>query len=348
MKELLKGNIAIAQAAIDAGCEGYFAYPITPQSAIGEYMSKKMPKLGRAFVCAESEIAAINMVIGAASTGAKAMTSSSSCAVALMQEALTYAAGDDMPLVLVSVMRAGPGLGNIFPSQADYEQATVGGGNGDYKIITLAPSNIQECIDFTHKAFYLSQKYRTPVILLADGLLGQMMEPAEFKAYDYPEIDNSDWALTGAKNRAGRAIYSFTHTEKMNIDNLERRYKKYKDIEENEVMYEEHNVEDADIIIVAFGSLNRNINSAMKEARKKGLKVGTFRPITLYPFPEKRLNELAQNTKKFLVVEMNMGQMIKDVKLAVNEHKAKAEHLGRPTGKWISTEEIVKYLEKMD
>ena len=208
-KVLIKGNFAIAQAAINAGCECYFGYPITPQSEIGEFMSGKMQELGRAYVSAESELAAINMVLGACSTGVKAMSSSSSCAVALMQEALSYATADELPVVLVSVMRGGPGLGNIYPSQGDYFQSTKGGGNGDYKLIVLAPSTVQECADLTYKAFYLAQKYKNPTVLLADGLLGQMMEPVEFKPYPYPEIDNSSWALTGAKGRDGRIIRSY-------------------------------------------------------------------------------------------------------------------------------------------
>src|SRR5574344_246183 len=207
-KVLLKGNYAIAQAAIKAGCEGYFGYPITPQSEIGEYMSKRMQELKRAYVCAESEVAAINMVLGACATGAKAMTSSSSCAIGLMQEGLSYISADQLPAVLVSVMRAGPGQGYIYPSQGDYDQATVGGGNGDYRMIVLSPSTVQECVDVTYKTFYLAQKYRNPSILLADGLLGQMMEPVEIGEYPYPETDKSAWALTGANGRSSRAICS--------------------------------------------------------------------------------------------------------------------------------------------
>ena len=208
-KVLMKGNYAIANAAVMAGCECYFGYPITPQSEIGEFMSGKMQELKRAYVSAESELAAINMVIGACSTGAKAMTSSSSCAVSLMQEAISYASADELPIVLVSVMRGGPGLGNIYPSQGDYNQAVIGGGNGDYQTIVLAPSTVQECVDLTYKAFYLAHKYKNPTILLADGLLGQMMEPVEFTEYPYPEIDNSSWALSGAKGRNGRFIRSY-------------------------------------------------------------------------------------------------------------------------------------------
>ena len=221
-KELLKGNYAIAKAAIEAGCQSYFAYPITPQSEIGEYLSSEMPKLGRAYVSAESEVAAISMLLGAGSTGVKAMTSSSSCAVALMQEGLSFIAGDEIPCVLVSVMRAGPGLGYIYPSQGDYFQATRGGGNGDYKIVTYAPSSVQECIDLTYKCFYVSQKYRTPVCLLADGMLGQMMEPAVIGEYPYEEINQSSWALDGAKNRAPRYIASIERDQETLRERVEK------------------------------------------------------------------------------------------------------------------------------
>ena len=339
-KELLKGNYAIAKAAIKAGCDCYFGYPITPQTEIGEYLSEAMPKLGRGFVCAESELAAINMVLGAVATGKKAMTSSSSCAVALMQETLSYAASDELPVVLISVMRAGPGLGYIYPAQGDYNQAVVGGGNGDYRTIVLAAASVQDNIDFTYKAFYLAHKYRTPVIMLSDGFLGQMMEPAILYDYPYDEIDNSSWALTGANGRDARQIRSLEVDEaKLNI-HINKLFEKNALIEQNEVMYEEENVDDADILLVAFGSMTRNIRAAMKHCREKGLKVGIFRPITLYPFPNKRLNELADKIDKMLVVEMNMGQMTKDVKLSVNG-KAQVQHFGRPVGKWVGVEEIV-------
>ena len=286
------------------------------------------------------------MVIGAASTGAKAMTSSSSCAISLMQEGISYAVGDELPLVLISVMRAGPGLGYIYPSQCDYDQAVTGGGNGDYRIPVLAPSTVQECVDLTHKAFYLSQKYRNPVIVLSDGLLGQMMEPAEFRKYPYPEIDNSSWCLSGAKGRAPRKIRSLETNEEKHNENLRRIFAKYEKMEQEEVMYEEHNVEDADVILVAFGTMGRNIKAAMNECVSQGLKVGTFRPITLFPFPNKRLSELAQKTKHFIVAEMNMGQMIKDVKIAING-QAQVEHIGRPAGEWISAEELTEAVKKV-
>lgn len=345
VKTLTKGNYAIAQAAINAGCEGYFGYPITPQSEIGEFMSKKMQELGRAYVSAESEIAAINMVLGACSTGAKAMTSSSSCAVALMQESLSYIASDELPVVLVSVMRAGPGLGYIYPSQGDYNQATVGGGNGDYKMIVLAPSTVQECIDLTYKSFYLSQKYRNPTILLADGLLGQMMEPVEIGKYPYPEVSNKDWALTGAKDREPRAIYSLEPKEEVLNDRVNKLFEKYKLIEENEVEFEEYLTEDAEIIVSCFGSMTRNVKSAINECRNQGIKVGMIRPITLFPFPTKKINKLASKCKKFLVVEMNMGQMVKDVKIAVNG-QVPVEFLGKAVGQWLSVEEITQEIQK--
>lgn len=342
-KQLTKGNYSIAQAAINAGCEGYFGYPITPQSEIGEYMSKKMPELGRAYVSAESEIAAINMVLGACSTGAKAMTSSSSCAVALMQETLSYIASDELPAVLVSIMRAGPGLGYIYPSQGDYNMSVKGGGNGDYRIIVLAPSTVQECVDLTYKAFHLAQTHKNPVILLADGLLGQMMEPVEIGTYPYPEVTNSDWALTGAEDREPRAIYSMEPLEENLLKRVEKLFNKYKMIEEQAVEFEEYQTEDADLIIACFGSMKRNVKSAINECREKGLKVGMIRPITLYPFPTKQIRELAQKTKKFLVIEMNKGQMLNDVKLAVNG-AVPVEFFGKAVGQWLSVEEITEQI----
>lgn len=344
-KILIKGNYAIAQAAINAGCQCYFGYPITPQTEIGEYLSGKMQELGRAYVCAESELGAINMVMGAVSTGVKAMTSSSSCAVALMQEALSYAASDELPVVLVNVMRTGPGLGYIYPAQGDYNQAVYGGGNGDYKIVVLAPSTVQECVDLTYRAFYLAQKYRNPVILLADGLLGQMMEPASFGEYPYPEVNVSEWALTGAKGREARSIYSCAREEKKQIQHIYDLHKKFEKIAENETTYEEFNTDDADIVLVAFGSMTRNIKAAMNVLRRKGIKAGCFRPITLSPFPHKRLEELAERGKDFVVVEMNMGQMLKDVKYAVSG-KSNVELVNRPCGEWLSVEEIVSSVEK--
>ena len=345
-KVLIKGNYAIAQAAVLAGCQCYFGYPITPQSEIGEFMSGKMQELGRAYVSAESELAAINMVIGACSTGVKAMSSSSSCAVSLMQEALSYATSDQLPVVLVSVMRGGPGLGNTYPSQGDYFQATIGGGNGDYKTIVLAPSTVQECVDLTYKAFYLAHKYRNPAILLADGLLGQMMEPVEFYDYPYEEIDNSSWALTGAKDRDGRIIRSYAPLADNQCVFLEKLYDKYRQIEENETEWEEIGTEDADIVLISFGSTSRNVKTAAKLCRQKGLKVGILRPITLFPFPNKRLQELSKTVKKFITVEVNMGQMVNDVRVAVNG-AVPVELIHKPVGAPPEPEEIVAQIERL-
>src|SRR5574344_1573929 len=345
-KVLIKGNYAIANAAVIAGCECYFGYPITPQSEIGEFMSGKMQELKRAYVSSESELASINMVIGACSTGAKAMTSSSSCAVSLMQEALSYACAEELPVVLVSVMRGGPGLGNIFPSQGDYNQATIGGGNGDYKMIVLAPGNVQECIDLTYKAFYLAHKYKNPTMVLADGLLGQMMEPVPFGDYPYPEVDNSEWALTGAKGRGRRVIRSYSPSADNQCVFLNNLFAKYALIEEKKVMYEEYMTEDADLIVASFGSMSRNVKSAVKIAREKGLKVGAFRPITISPFPNKRIEELSHSAKKFLVTEINMGQMVRDVRLAVNG-RVPVEFYGKAVGSMIDVEDLVDKIESL-
>ena len=345
-KVLVKGNYAIAQAALNAGLECYFGYPITPQTEIGEYLSGEMYKRKLAYVCAESELAAINMVLGAASTGAKAMTTSSSCAVALMQEGLSYACSDEVPVVLVNVMRAGPGLGYIYPAQGDYNQAVKGGGNGDYKLIVLAPATVQECIDLTYKAFYLAHKYKNPTMILADGLLGQMMEPAVFGEYPYPEIDNSSWALTGAKGRDGRAIFSVATSEEKQNQHIYDLFNKFKQIEDNETEWEELNTDDADTLLIAFGSMTRNIKATMNVLRKEGHKVGILRPITLSPFPSKRINELAKKVDNVIVVEMNMGQMFNDVKLAV-DGQAKTDLINRPVGQWLSVEEITAGVKKV-
>lgn len=344
-KVLTKGNYAIANAAVLAGCDCYFGYPITPQSEIGEFMSGKMQELGRGYVSAESELAAINMCIGACATGKKAMTSSSSCAIALMQEGLSYATSDELPVVVISVMRGGPGLGNIFPSQGDYNQATIGGGDGDYKVIVLSPSTVQEAVDLTYKTFYLAHKYRNPAMLLADGLLGQMMEPVEFGEYPYKDFDHSSWALSGAKNRKQRIIRSYSPLEGPQCDHIRHLFDKYKQMEENEVMFEELWTEDADLIVTSFGSLSRNIKAAIKQLRAKGLKIGFFRPITLFPFPNKRVQELANKTKKFLAIEVNMGQMVRDIRLAVNG-KIPVEFYGKPVGSWPSVEELAEAIER--
>lgn len=345
-KILLKGNHAIARAAINAGCQCYFGYPITPQNEIGEYLSVEMPKLGRVFLQAESEVAAINMLLGAASTGTMAMTSSSSLAIALMQEGIAYIAADNVPAVVVSVMRGGPALGYIFPSQGDYFQTVKGGGNGDYKTLTLAPSNVQEMIDYTYKAFYLAHKYRTIVFLLADGLLGQMMEPAVLYDYPYEAIDNSSWALDGAKDRPGRWIGSIHRSEAVLEKKVLELFAKYEKIKQNEIEYEELYTDDAELMITAFGSVARIAKAAVKKAREQGMKVGLFRPITLWPFPTDALNKAAKGKKLILDIEMNMGQMVEDVKIAVNG-EAKVDFYGRPAGFYFTSDEIYDQIVKV-
>ena len=339
-KELLKGNIAIARAAINAGCKCYFGYPITPQSEIGEFLSSEMPKRKLGFVCAESEIGAINMALGACATGNKVMVSSSSCAVSLMQETLSYAASDELPIVLVNVMRAGPGQGYIYPSQGDYNQAVTGGGNGDYHTIVLAPNSVQECIDMTYRAFYLSQKYRNPTILLLDGMLGQMYEGVILNDNPYPEIDNSSWRLDGAKNRASREIHSLEPSQDKLNKHIFKLNQKYRIIEQEEVEWEEYLCDDAEFIFTSFGTISRTAKAVCNYYREKGLKFGLFRAKTLYPFPTLRLRELAQKTKWFIDIEMNLGQMLKDVRLSILSG-AQISFIGKPVGDFLLESEII-------
>lgn len=344
IKELIKGNIAIAKAALNCGLKCYFGYPITPQTEIGEFLSLEMQKLKLGYVCAESEIAAINMTLGAASTGIKAMTSSSSCAVSLMQETMSYAASDELPIVLVNVMRAGPGQGYIYSSQGDYNQATVGGGNGDYRTIVLSPSSVQECYDMTQKAFHLAQKYRNPVILLVDGLLGQMAEPCILNENPYPELDTSSWRLDGAKNRASRNIHSLEPDQKKLCNHIYNLFDKYKKIEENEADWEEYYCDDAEILITAFGSCARNAKAVCDHFREKGTKIGLFRPKALYPFPSKRLNTISQNVHFIIDIEMNCGQMEKDVALATS-NSVPIWKISKPVGDMLSPEALIKKIE---
>ena len=345
-RELLKGNIAIAKSALKCGCVGYFGYPITPQTEIGEYLSAEMPARKLAYVCAESEIGAINMALGASSTGAKVMVSSSSCAVSLMQEALSYACSDELPIVLVNVMRAGPGQGYIYPCQGDYDQSVTGGGNGDYKIIVLAPSTVKECADLTYRAFHLSQKYRNPVILLADGQLGQMAEAIEINENPYEEIDNSSWRLDGAKNRPSREIRSLEPSQDKLNNHIRQMFDKYKSIEQNEADYEEYMADDAEILFTAFGSVGRTAKAVCNYYRENGIKAGLFRPITLYPFPYDRLRALSKKAKLVIDVEMNMGQMLKDIRLAVQDD-SKVQFAGKPVGDFLMKDDIIELSEKI-
>ncbi len=317
-KVLMKGNEAIAEAAILAGCRHFFGYPITPQTEISAYMSRKMPKIGGLYLQAESEVAAINMVIGAASAGVRSMTSSSSPGIALKSEGLSYLAGCDLPAVVVNVQRGGPGLGGIQPSQADYNHAIHGGGHGDFKMIVLAPNSVQEMLDFTIEAFYLSDKYRMTALILADGILGQMMEPVDLTPKEKPLLPEKDWALTGRKNGRKKNIINslYLNTELLEQLNIDR-YKKYEEVEKNEPKAELYQMDDAEIVLVAYGATSRICKNVIADARKQGIKVGLIRPITLWPFPQKELLEAADKAKALISVEMNMGQMIRDVELAI-------------------------------
>lgn len=338
-RELLKGNVALAEAAIRAGCQAYFGYPITPQTELLEHMSARMPALGRTFLQAESEVAAINMVYGAAASGVRTMTSSSSPGVSLMQEGLSYIAASEVPAVLIDVMRGGPGLGNIQPSQSDYNQVTKTAGHGDFHPIVLAPSTVQEAIDLTELAFDLADRYRTLVLVVADGAIGQMMEPAELPEMRPMPDSRPDWALTGAEGRPKRIVTSLflgaAELEKLN----DRLQEKLRAIAANEVRYEEQNTGDSELIIVAFGTAARVAQSAMKKLRKQGLAVGLLRPITLWPFPSIRLRELSRRTQSFLVVEMNAGQMLQDVRAAVGADFP-VHFLGRTGGAIPMPEEV--------
>jgi 2-oxoglutarate ferredoxin oxidoreductase subunit alpha len=317
-KVLMKGNEAIAEAAILAGCRHYFGYPITPQTEIAAYMAKRMPKIGGTFLQAESEVAAINMVYGLASTGKRVMTSSSSPGISLKSEGLSYLAGADLPAVVVNVQRGGPGLGGIQPSQSDYFQATRGGGHGDYHMIVLAPASVQEMASMTFTAFNLADKYRMTSMILADGTMGQMMEPVALEEGKVEQYDKS-WAVTGTKMaRAHNIINSLSLVpEELERQNFAR-YERYAAVERDEVLYESYRMDDADICIVAFGIAARVSKNAINAAREKGIKVGMIRPITLWPFPKAALSQAADHVKAFISVELSMGQMIEDVRLATD------------------------------
>ena len=318
---LMKGNEAIAEAAIRAGCRHYFGYPITPQTEIAAYMAKKMPKIGGVFLQAESEIASINMVYGAAAAGMRVMTSSSSPGISLKTEGLSYIAGSDIPAFVVNVQRGGPGLGGIQPSQSDYFQATKGGGHGDYRMIVLAPASVQEMASLTIKGFNLADKYLMTAMILADGTIGQMMEPISFEDAEI-ETYEKPWALTGTECKRKHNIVNslYLKPDELEIKNFDR-YQRYKLVEENEAMWEEYQMEDAEYCVVAFGIAARVAKNAVVAARKEGIKVGLIRPITLWPFPTKALAAAADKVKSFISVELNMGQMIEDIRLATGCRK---------------------------
>ena len=317
-KVLMKGNEAIAEAAILAGCRHYFGYPITPQTEIAAYMAKRMPKIGGTFLQAESEIAAINMVYGVSATGKRVMTSSSSPGISLKGEGLSYLAGADLPALIVNVQRGGPGLGGIQPSQSDYFQATKGGAHGDFHMLVLAPASVQEMAELTVKGFDLADKYRMTAMILADGTMGQMMEPVSLDFAEGEKVEKP-WATNGTKMARPHNVVNslFLKPEMLEKTNFER-FERYAAIKENEVMYEEYMMEDAEICVVAFGIAARVSKNAINEARAKGIKVGMIRPITLWPFPEKAIAAAADKVKKFISVELSMGQMIEDIRLAVS------------------------------
>lgn len=346
-KVLMKGNEAIAEAAIIAGCRHYFGYPITPQTEVAAYMAKKMPKIGGCFLQAESEIAAINMVYGVSSTGKRVMTSSSSPGISLKSEGLSYLAGADLPALVVNVQRGGPGLGGIQPSQSDYFQATRGGGHGDFHMIVLAPASVQEMAELTVKGFELADTYRMTSMILADGTMGQMMEPVSLD-FDIKEAPEKPWATTGTKmSREHNIVNSlYLSPEKLEETNFER-YEKYKYIEENEAMYEEYMVEDADIVVAAFGIAARVSKNAVNEARSRGIKVGLIRPITLWPFPTLPFKKAAEHAKQFISVELSMGQMIEDVKLAT-DCKVPVTLCNRVGGMIPSPEQVLEAIMEAD
>lgn len=338
---LMKGNEAVGEAAIIAGCRHYFAYPITPQNEIPAYMAKRLHEIGGTFLQAESELAAINMVFGAAAGGARTMTSSSSPGISLKQEGISYLAGAELPCVIVDMMRGGPGLGNIAGSQADYFQATRGGGNGDYRIIVLAPASVQELADITVEAFDLADEYSIPVMILGDGYLGQMSEPFSLpkpsgKSFKKP------WALTGAKGRKPNIIASMRLTPENFLEEHNLKLKRtYDSITGKEIKYESYLIDDADYVIVAYGTSARICRSAIGELRKEGIKAGLFRPISLWPYPYTELKQISEKAKKVLTVEMSLGQMVEDVRLAVENDK-KVDFYGRTGGMLPESEEIMR------
>jgi len=344
-KILLSGNEAIAQGALQAGCSFYAGYPITPQNELIAYMSKYMPASGGVFIQAESELAAINMVYGAAAAGSMAMTSSSSPGISLMQEGISYIAGSNIPAVIVNIMRGGPGLGNIAPAQSDYFQATRGGGHGDYRLIVLAPASVQEAYDLTQKAFFLADKYRIPVMILGDGVLGQMMEPLRLSGKKIKFKPAPGWALTGCKGRNPNVVKSFFLREgELEEFNLKLQ-EKYKIIERKEVRCEESFLADAQVVLVAYGTMSRVAKSALNQLRSRGKKVGLIRPISLWPFP-RRPFAISNRKLKYLVLEMSYGQMLEDVRLAVNGRQ-KVDFLGRSGGGIVSQEQVMNKIKKL-
>ncbi len=346
-KVLMKGNEAIAEAAIKSGCLHFFGYPITPQTEISEYMAKRMPKVGGLCLQAESEVSAINMIMGAAAAGSRCLTSSSSPGISLKSEGISYLVGCDLPCVIVNVQRGGPGLGGIQPSQQDYYQATKANGHGDEHILVLAPSSVQEMAQLTSEAFDMADIYRMPAMILADGALGQMMEPVDFDVMSKRELPEKTWACNGTEGKRKKNIVNSLLIDPVELENsVLARFKKYDEIAEKEVKYEEYKCDDADIVIVAYGITSRICKTAIAAARAKGIKVGLFRPITLWPYPKKQLGALADKAKHFLVCELNMGQMVDDVKVATGCKKP-VSFFGRTGGMIPSPDEVLAEIEKL-
>lgn len=343
----MKGNEALAEAAIRSGCRHFFGYPITPQTEVAAYMAKKMPKIGGTYLQAESEVAAINMVLGAASAGVRVLTSSSSPGVSLKSEGISYIAGSDLPCVIINIQRGGPGLGGIQPSQADYFQATKATGHGDFHVLVFAPSTVNEMVTLMMRAFDKADEYRMPAMILGDGMLGQMMEPVEFPDDDISVPAEKDWAVTGHKNQREHNIVNSLY---LSPDELERlvveRFKRYEVIKEKEQLCEEYLVDDADVVVVAYGASSRIARSAVNTAREQGIKAGLIRPISLWPFPVDAIKKAADSAKAFLTVEMSMGQMVEDVKLAVNGKKP-VEFFGRTGGIIPTPSEVLEEIKKL-
>ena len=348
-KVLMKGNEALAESAIRAGCRFFFGYPITPQTELAAYMAKRMPKVGGTYLQAESEIAAINMVYGASAAGARAMTSSSSPGVSLKGEGISYMSGSDLPGVIINVQRGGPGLGGIQPSQSDYWQATRAMGHGDHRLVVFAPATVQEMADLIYDAFDVADKYRTPVMILADGMLGQMMEPVELREAISPEdLPAKDWTTEGHKNKRPHNIVNSLYLTAEDLEDLNvERYQRYKQIEETEQRAETFLAEDADIVLVAFGATSRICRSAVRAARDEGIKAGLIRPITLWPFPEEAIRATLPTAKAYLTVEMNMGQMVDDVRLVV-AGRAPVEFYGRTGGVIPTPDEVLDAIVAFD
>src|SRR5690554_542977 len=346
-KVLMKGNEAVGAAAIAAGCHYFFGYPITPQSEVPEYMSRELPKVGGAYVQAESEVAAINMVYGAAGSGARVMTSSSSPGIALKQEGISYIAGAELPCVIVDMMRGGPGFGSIQPAQGDYFLATRGGGNGDYRMLVLAPADVQELVDLVIEGFDLADLYRTPVMILGDGMIGQMMEPVEFKTENNKDLPAKDWATigTGGKRKPNIINSLYLQAEDLEQHNIKLQAK-FAKMRENEKRVETYNTKDADIVLTAYGTTSRIAKTAIAKLEKEGYKVGLIRPISLYPFPNEAYEEIGENAKAVLTIEMSSGQMIDDVRLSLNG-KLPTYFYGRTGGMVPSPEEIVNKVKEI-